>query len=453
MRSAYTWSIPPVLLLFFLLASLFAMVRGEYSNSTVWDAILFRTHFVDSMVLAKLRELVREAKAPLEPGAAPWEIVIVYDADALEDFKGALKNNGFFDVDHGGEVSLWKTTLKTFTEYPAIKPTPIAKSHNQHLAYASWMAANKGRRHWRFIWCLEHDVAATKGSWRRVLDHHLRRPHLDRDFISWRVGWSLRTDKVHGGGQWNIGQRHGKISRGHVSDREVAVHFGPLIRFTSRYLLLLERESRGGTTGHSEIAPTTLCNITKWCTMGNLSLAVMGGHDGGLFDYKLPSDISSSIWKALEHLEPDGKIFHPVRDCESASDRTNIGTVHHKATLRSRASEIDKNSMFMAQCLLRNPRPPRPSYSCPFGCPWEKQFTCPKVNCMARLPEGGTYHHMAYFSCYNLCRKTGKCPWRTGTREQEAMALKQAETGEWQGCLAGEMEAGCMPAKATPAAS
>jgi len=54
----------------------------------------------------------------------------------------------------------------------------------------------------------------------------------------------------------------------------------------------------------------------------------------------------------------------------------------------------------MAMCLLRNPRPPRPSYTCPFGCPWHEQITCPTVNCMAREP--GTYHHMAHQSCYSV---------------------------------------------------
>lgn len=146
---------------------------------------------------------------------------------------------------------------------PAIKPSPIVKSHNQHLAYTSWFGANKGRRQWRFIWCMEHDVAVTSGKWRTVLDAHLLPPHFPMDLISWRVGWSLRRDKVHGGGQWNIGQRHGKISRGHVSDEDVAVHFGPLVRFSSRFMLLLENESRAGTTGHSEIVPTTLCNGKK----------------------------------------------------------------------------------------------------------------------------------------------------------------------------------------------
>ncbi len=425
----------------FLLAAV-AISTTAAAPEQRWDAILFRTHFVDDMVVHKLRELAAQAMDDAASSAAPWDINIIYDADATADFAGALGATGC----NLSAVHLFPTTLKTFTKFPAIKPTVMAKSHNQHLAYVSWFAANKDRRPWRYIWCMEHDVAATKGAWRRVLDYHLAPPHRDSDFISWRVGWSLRADKVHGGGQWNIGQRHGKISRGHVADREVSVHFGPLLRFSRKFMALLEAESRLGTTGHSEVAPSTLCNITAWCSMSNLSLAVMGGHEGGLFDYKLPTDISSSIWRALEHLEPGGKLFHPVRDIESASDQTNIGAVHHKNGKSAAAvgTKVDRNAMYMAQCLLRNPRPPRPSYDCPFGCPWHEQHTCPIKNCMARLPGGGTYHHMAYISCYNLCRKTGKCPWLTGTREQEAIAIKQADTKKWPGCAQDEEEAGCL---------
>lgn len=117
-------------------------------------------------------------------------------------------------------------------------------------------------------------------------------------------GW---ISKVHGGGQWNIGQRHGKLMRGLVPDDQVAMHFGPLLRFSARLLALLQDESAAGSTAHAEIAPSTLCNVTQWCTMGNLSIAVMGGRDGGLFDYKLPVDISSPIYAALEELAP-GKV-------------------------------------------------------------------------------------------------------------------------------------------------
>jgi len=144
------------------------------------------------------------------------------------------------------------------------------------------------------------------------------------------------------------------------------MHFGPLLRASARFLNLLEDDSREGTTGHAEVrrqerrrfvqcqtkkpltrtqpyrlfrsfqcggvhpsfpplsyvcvcaccrsehatekvVPPTLCNITRWCAMGNLSIAVMGGRDGGLFDYKLPVDISSPIYAALEELVP-GKV-------------------------------------------------------------------------------------------------------------------------------------------------
>ena len=385
------------------------------------------------MIVRKLRELTAASQSvPIGSGTtdsipvAPYEVTVLYDADTVADFGVLLEEAGFNYTAHG--VKLFGLRLQHFTRYPSVKPTPIAKSHNQHLAYTSWWQEHKTRMHWRYVWCLEHDVAVTGGAWRNVFDAHLVAPHATRDFVSWRVGWSLRGDKVHGGGQWNIGQRHGKVGRGNVPDNEVSLHFGPLLRFSSRFLELLETDSGIGTTGHAEVVPPTLCNITKWCTMGNLSLAVMGGRDGGLFDYKLPVDISSAIFAALEELAP-GKVFHPVRDVGTASDQTNIAKVssdavqHHSSTgLKSNKS--NQQSRYMAMCLLWNPRPPRPSYNCPFGCPWHEQITCPTVNCMAREP--GTYHHMGHQSCYSLCQKTRKCPWTTNTIEN----LKLASEGK-----------------------
>jgi hypothetical protein len=263
----------------------------------------------------------------------------------------------------------------------------------------------------------------TAGYWRDVFDRHLKPPHSTRDFVSWRVGWSLRGDKVHGGGQWNIGLRYGKLGRTEIQDHDVAMHFGPMIRFSAKYLDYVDKQSKLGNTGHSEIAPTTLCNITSWCTMGNISVDVMGGRDGGLFDYKLPRDISSPMFLALEELRP-GKVFHPVRDVGTASDSTAIASAAQEASKHHEAKFMSsQTSLYLAMCLLRNPRPPRPSYNCPFGCPHHEQITCPTVNCMAR--EEGTYHHMAHQSCFNLCMRHKKCPWTTNTLEN----LKLAEEG------------------------
>ena len=399
------------------------------TGPAVMDAVLFRTHFVDAMIVKKLSELARSSKPAVSASPAPgqvlpssdFEISVLYDADTAPEFPFSLNAAGFNHSALG--VNLMGLHLKHFTRYPSVKPTPIAKSHNQHLAYTSWWQANKRRRNWRYIWCIEHDVAVTGGVWRSVFDAHLVPPHSERDFVSWRVGWALRGDKVHGGGQWNIGQRHGKVGRSGVPDNQVSLHFGPMLRFSSKFLELLETESAVGTTGHAEVVPPTLCNITKWCKMGNISVAVMGGRDGGLFDYKLPLDISSPIYAALEELVP-GKVFHPVRDVGTASDKDAIArsgsaeTQHHAAK-----SMATQQSRYMAMCLLRNPRPPRPSYNCPFGCPWHEQITCPTVNCMAREP--GTYHHMGHQSCYKLCMTTKQCPWTTNTFE----ALKLAEQG------------------------
>ena len=41
-----------------------------------------------------------------------------------------------------------------------------------------------------------------------------------------------------------------------------------------------------------------------------------------------------------------------------------------------------------ALCLLKNPRPPRPSFNCPYGCPHHLQETCPAVNCIWGDPRG-----------------------------------------------------------------
>jgi hypothetical protein len=379
------------------------------------------------MIVRKLRELSAASQklmpAPASAAVAPFEVTVLYDADTVADFGLTLGQFGFNASALG--VQLFGLRLPHFTRYPSVKPTPIAKSHNQHLAYTSWWQAHKSRLNWRYVWCLEHDVAVTGGIWRSVFDAHLVAPHAARDFVSWRVGWSLRGDKVHGGGQWNIGQRHGKVSRGNVPDHQVALHFGPLLRFSARFLELLEVESASGTTGHAEVVPPTLCNLTSWCSMGNLSVAVMGGRDGGLFDYKLPVDISSAIYAALEELVP-GKVFHPVRDVGTASDQTAIAKVgsdavqHHASP--AKGTVATQQSRYMAMCLLRNPRPPRPSYNCPFGCPWHQQITCPTVNCMAREP--GTYHHMGHQACYSLCSRTHMCPWTTNTFENLKLATE-----------------------------
>ena len=165
-------------------------------------------------------------------------------------------------------------------------------------------------------------------------------------------------------------------------------------------------------------------------------------------------DITGPILAALALLAP-GKLFHPVRASGSASNAPAVAALlaeHAKqakqvpggggsgdspssaaaaatAALSPKplSSRECEDARLAALCLLRNPRPPSPSYSCPIGCPWHNQRTCSHRNCMAREPEqGGTYHHMAFSDCLALCKQTGMCPWTTGTLELLALAKRGA---------------------------
>jgi hypothetical protein len=124
----------------------------EYNpNEPPVDAVLFRTHFVDGMVLRKLNELVADSKPGLTSSvkAAEFELTVLYDADTVSDFSGRLLQHGFDAASSG--VRLMGLHLKHFTRYPNVKPVPLAKSHNQHLAYTSWWAENLKRRNWRYV--------------------------------------------------------------------------------------------------------------------------------------------------------------------------------------------------------------------------------------------------------------------------------------------------------------
>jgi len=75
------------------------------------------------------------------------------------------------------------------------------------------------------------------------------------------------------------------------------------------------------------------------------------------------------------------QVFHPVRDVGTASDGTAISTADSAATqtFDHKRSMTKEDAKYMALCLIRNPRPARPSYNCPFGCPHHEQITCPTV--------------------------------------------------------------------------
>jgi hypothetical protein len=107
------------------------------------DAVLFRTHFVDALIVKKLRELAASSELP--PGVAPgssaavavaddgalpplttsrspvaWEVTVLFDLESTPDFPRRLEDAGFNHSAHG--VQLMGLTLRDFTHYPNVKP-------------------------------------------------------------------------------------------------------------------------------------------------------------------------------------------------------------------------------------------------------------------------------------------------------------------------------------------
>uniref|UniRef100_A0A7S2W9Q0 Uncharacterized protein n=1 Tax=Rhizochromulina marina TaxID=1034831 RepID=A0A7S2W9Q0_9STRA len=417
-------------------------VQGSEEAQSV-DLVMFRTHVVDAMVVQRLTRLLRSlGRAPGDRclSSRPcYDILVVYDSDLLshrpEAFPGVLEAKGL-DASLSAQLGVCPMGLLDFVAYPAVKHHVVSKSHYQHMAFTTCYtrllfatgqevepgaqlpkavsrshvlppAGARGRQtSYRHVWCVEHDVAITGGNWRPILDAHLGMPH---HLLSWLVGWTVRADKVHHGGQWNAGFRSGALLR--AKTHEVVVHFGPLIRLSHRYMKFVQSNVLLGNNGHSEVVLSTLCNMTNWCTFTNLSESVIG-----LNNFKLPTSITGDVFDAMEVLFP-GKLFHPVRDVgsfsslNSISDMGNLKDRHHHHTRRE--------ANITALCLVENPRPTRPSYSCTMGCPHHLQFTCPTVNCMWGGNE--TYNHMGVRDCQVLCKQNyDHCPYATATMESVA---------------------------------
>eukprot|EP00622_Pseudochattonella_farcimen_P005913 FR741624.1.p1 GENE.FR741624.1~~FR741624.1.p1 ORF type:complete len:296 (+),score=-6.29 FR741624.1:108-890(+) len=258
---------------------------------------------------------------------------------------------------------------------------------------------------------MEHDVAVTGGDWRMVFDGRLAPRKLDLDFVSQKVGFSTKVSRVHGGGAWNLNFRNGMLSR--VKAEEVAVHFGPLVRFSVKLIDHIHEMSLEGATGHSEVAPSTLCNMTTWCRMGNLSFV-------GLLDYKLPAAVPHQVFNALSKMAPN-LLFHPIRDVKSVSSSESIKSVgvnqidRAPGHLLSSSPIPTRRENATAMCLLANPRPMRPSFHCPHGCPHYQQTTCPHVNCMWGTEPYETYAHMAVTDCISKCMRGAPHPWPDDT--------------------------------------
>ena len=96
----------------------------------------------------------------------------------------------------------------------------------------------------------------------------------------------------------------------------------------------------------------------------------------GINDYLLDPPIYSAVFDEIEKVFPH-KLMHPVRDTTSSSSFDSVSELANGVSVKpkqARARVI--NGVFHAPsgrhealCLLANPRPFQPSYSCPVGCP------------------------------------------------------------------------------------
>lgn len=332
------------------LAGVARYVRGRRSARDVRPAgqrrlVLFRTHVADPLTVRAASQMA----ASLE--ASRYDLCVMYDSDAIPDAPrrfGTLNETVAFEG-----VSL----ADMLGRYPAVhRRSALIKSHYKQLAYAL-VAARRGVEASSFVWGVEHDVALTGGRWRALFEAH---DDVDaRSLLASRVGWAPKLDPVHGGGAWNLAHIHGP-GFAHTPLADVAFMFGSITRYSGRFAAHLDALARGPspTYGHSEAATPSLCNATSWCSMGNLSSAWVG-----LNEYQLPRPITSEVFEELEALAPD-KLFHPVRDTGSASSSSALKRATGRVAGRVGTTEASN----VARCVLANPRPHKPSYSCPVGC-------------------------------------------------------------------------------------
>ena len=202
--------------------------------------VLFRTHVDDALTVRIYRTLHASLK-----NAKNYDLHILYDPDVLSTCCAQ------FDKD----ASSIKFGLQEFEEnYPNVglqmhKDLPaLKKSHYQQLAYAF---ALRGKDY-EFAWCVEHDVALTGGNWLGLFQDHASD---SRDLLAWRVGWVPKYAKPHKGGAWNAGMMKGPrfdcfhndrggwpFSTCHGGHSEVAILFGAIVRFSSRFASLLDQD-------------------------------------------------------------------------------------------------------------------------------------------------------------------------------------------------------------------
>ena len=102
------------------------------------------------------------------------------------------------------------------------------------------------------------------------------------------------------------------------------------MRYSSRFASLLDQDGAADppSYGHSETAVPTLCNITQWCTMGNISAGWVG-----INDYLLDPPINSGVYDEIEKVFPH-KLMHPVRDTTSSSSFDSVSGLAKESSPR-----------------------------------------------------------------------------------------------------------------------
>ena len=283
--------------------------------------VLFRTHVDDALTV----RIYKTLHASLN-NAKNYDLSILYDPDALATCCAQ------FDED----AASIKFGLQEFeTSYPHVElmvhklsgQPGLKKSHYQQLAYAY---ALRGKDY-EYAWCIEHDVALTGGNWLGLFEAH---GEDRRDLLAWRVGWVPKYAAPHRGGSWNAGLLKGPrfdcVERGrggrpfstcHGGITEVAILFGAVVRYSSRFASLLDQDAAADppSYGHSETAVPTLCNMTSWCALGNISAAWVG-----INDYLLDPPITGAVLDEIESFFA-GRLMHPVRDTASSSSQSPCG--------------------------------------------------------------------------------------------------------------------------------
>lgn len=141
-----------------------------------------------------------------------------------------------------------------------------------------------------------HDILANRVGWRPML-WSFGRALSFRDAVDGIGGSTLRPCRMAYGAK-----------RLPCPEERRAGLFMPIIRYSDRVIEHLVKQYDDGKSGHCEIGQSTLCNMTKWCTMTNVSATWMshlfGAPGGGVSDFKL--------YHAMTEHHPN-KLLHPTR--------------------------------------------------------------------------------------------------------------------------------------------